>query len=95
VCLTGLVILLAGAVGLVRTDVHDHQAYGLASVGLFVQVVACVLAHLMTVAALDTSTGTYAAYMWWKGGGGDGTRRRLRSIGRLFSGTRRTAPASA
>ena len=32
------------------------------------------------------------AYFWWHRGGGDGTRRRLRSLRRKFSGVRRTAP---
>lgn len=32
--------------------------------------------------------------VWWHGGGGDGTRRRLRALRRLFRGVRRTAPAA-
>lgn len=34
------------------------------------------------------------AWLWWKGGGGDGTRRRLRSLARVFRGVRRTAPTT-
>jgi hypothetical protein len=33
------------------------------------------------------------AWVWWNGGGGDGTKRRLRSAARVFRGVRRTAPA--
>lgn len=34
-------------------------------------------------------------YGWWRGGGGDGTRRRLRHLRRHFQGVRRTAPTLA
>jgi hypothetical protein len=36
----------------------------------------------------------FAAWMWWKSGGGDGTKRRLKSWARKFRGVRRTAPAA-
>jgi hypothetical protein len=35
------------------------------------------------------------AWSWWNGGGGDGTRRRLKSWARRFHGVRRTAPSHA
>ena len=31
-------------------------------------------------------------WLWWHSGGGDGTRRRLRSLAGRFQGVRRTAP---
>jgi hypothetical protein len=34
-------------------------------------------------------------WLWWKSGGGDDTKRRLRKLGRAFAGVRRTAPAAA
>lgn len=34
----------------------------------------------------------YAAWRWWNSGGGDGTKRRLKSWARRFRGVRRTAP---
>lgn len=37
----------------------------------------------------------WMAWAWWHGGGGDGTRRRLKSWARRFQGVRRTAPAGA
>lgn len=36
----------------------------------------------------------YNLHAWWKGGGDDDTKRRLRKLGRSFTGTRRTAPAA-
>lgn len=35
------------------------------------------------------------AWLWWHSGGGDGTRRRIRSWARRFHGVRRTAPQGA
>lgn len=35
------------------------------------------------------------AWLWWHSGGGDGTRRRIKSWARRFHGVRRTAPQGA
>lgn len=43
-------------------------------------------------ASLSAGCTALCAYLWWRDGGGDGTRRRLRSLRRKFSGVRRTAP---
>lgn len=48
--------------------------------------------HLMF--AFNGSMCLGCAWTWWKGGGGDGTRRRLRSLARVFRGVRRTAPVT-
>lgn len=40
------------------------------------------------ICAVFTAVG---AWKWWNSGGGDGTRRRLRSWASRFQGTRRTA----
>ncbi len=37
----------------------------------------------------------WMAWAWWHSGGGDGTRRRLKSWARRFQGVRRTAPQGA
>lgn len=34
-----------------------------------------------------------SAWAWWRHGGGDGTKRRLRALRKRFAGVRRTAPA--
>ncbi len=45
-------------------------------------------------AGLNGAVCVWCAWAWWHGGGGDGTRRRLRSLGRAFRGVRRTAPSA-
>lgn len=44
--------------------------------------------------SISTALAARGAYDWWKGGGGDGTKRRLRGFGRAFTPVRRTASAA-
>jgi hypothetical protein len=37
----------------------------------------------------------YLAWRWWRSGGGDDTKRRLRSAARAFTPVRRSAPVAA
>ena len=46
------------------------------------------------MACFASAVCAYAAWLWWKSGGGDGTKRRLKSWVRKFSGVRRTAPVA-
>jgi hypothetical protein len=46
------------------------------------------------MACFASAVCAYAAWMWWKFGGGDGTKRRLKSWARKFRGVRRTAPVA-
>lgn len=41
------------------------------------------------------AAGLICLYGWWKNGGGDDTKRRLRKLRKKFQPTRRTAPQSA
>ncbi|MGC5239035.1 hypothetical protein ACPXCH_04555 [Streptomyces albogriseolus] len=47
------------------------------------------------IAALNSATLALTLWLWWNSGGGDGTRRRLRSWRRRFEGVRRTAPVAS
>jgi hypothetical protein len=44
---------------------------------------------------LHAGIAAWSAWAWWHGGGGDGTKRRLKSWARRFQGVRRTAPSAA
>lgn len=44
-------------------------------------------------AYFSAGTCAFALWMWWKGGGGDKTKRRLKSLASKFQPVRRTAPA--
>ncbi|MFF4205721.1 hypothetical protein ACFYZ8_34295 [Streptomyces sp. NPDC001668] len=69
--------------------------YGLAAIGTFSQMAAMVFARADAGAALSAAFTAYYLNRWWHGGGGTGTRRRLRDLRERFFGTRRTAPAAA
>lgn len=44
---------------------------------------------------LNAGVAAWCAWDWWKGGGGDDTKRRLKRWASRFQGVRRTAPAGA
>lgn len=45
--------------------------------------------------ALPAAMCAYCLWLWWRNGGGDGTKRRLRELREKFTPARRTAPAAA
>lgn len=55
-------------------------------------VSACADDHV--VAGVHAATTALDAWLWWRGGGGDGTRW-LRALRRPFAGVRRTAAAAS
>jgi membrane protein implicated in regulation of membrane protease activity len=71
------------------------QANGLIALGCIPAVAAAALGGATTVASVFAAMGAVNAWLWWNGGGGDGTRRRLRRWARRFQGVRRTAPQGA
>jgi hypothetical protein len=46
------------------------------------------------IAGVHAALAAIQAWLWWNSGGGNGTRRRLKTLKRRFIGTRRT-PAHA
>lgn len=44
---------------------------------------------------INAAACAFYLWLWWNAGGGDDTKRRLRKLGRAFTGVRRTAPAAA
>lgn len=55
----------------------------------------CAVQDWHVAASIGASSTALSAWLWWHGGGGDGTRRRLKSWARRFQGVRRTAPQGA
>jgi hypothetical protein len=60
-----------------------------------VAMVAYAFFEWTLVGYLNAASTALHAWAWWHGGGGDGTRRRLKKWGRRFQGVRRTAPTTA
>lgn len=72
---------------------RSRTGYGL----LTLAYMALGASHLIEgdrTAVVDAGLAAGCAWAWWKHGGGDGTRRRLRRAARAFRGVRRTAPAA-
>jgi hypothetical protein len=75
--------------------ISHPQASGIIALGSIPFVAAFALDGATAVASAFAALGALNAWGWWHGGGGDGTRRRLRSWARRFQGVRRTAPQGA
>lgn len=72
-----------------------YRASGIVALGSVPVIAAYALDGQTAVASFFAAMGALNAWIWWKGGGGDGTRRRLKSWARRFQGVRRTAPQGA
>jgi type II secretory pathway pseudopilin PulG len=46
------------------------------------------------LASVNAASCAVCLWTWWHRGGGDGTKRRIRSLRRRFTGVRRTAPVA-
>lgn len=90
-----LALLVVGLAGSVVHRIQFHTASGLYALAMVLQGVAAIREGDHLWALFDAALCGYFAYGWWHGGGGDGTRRRLRGLARRFQGVRRTAPGGA
>lgn len=96
-----LAILLAACLSLVGTVVarargiiSSRTFYALVASTNCVGLIVSVAVHNQITASINAASTAIAAYMWWRDGGGDDTKRRLRRWARKFHGVRRTAPAT-
>jgi hypothetical protein len=79
----GLVYLFANRIQLQRA------CYALGGVSFYI---GDALAHDALGQIWQAAYTAFWAWQWWKGGGGDGTKRRLKKWARKFTPMRRTAP---
>ncbi|MEL3944836.1 hypothetical protein [Streptomyces sp. LNU-CPARS28] len=91
----GAGLSVIGIIGLFTTVLANHHACGIIAVANALYAVENIREGDHLWAVFDTAVCAYFAWCWWHGGGGDGTRRRLRSWARRFRGVRRTAPAGS
>lgn len=57
--------------------------------------VLCAVIRWHQVMYMNVAGAAWFGWLWWHSGGGDGTRRRLKSWAGRFQGIRRTAPSAA
>lgn len=78
------------------TDVPAKTRWRYLMLGMGCDSAHDILQHRSTFnVCFDAAVFAWCAYMWWKSGGGDDTKRRLRKLKKLFEPTRRTAPVMA
>ncbi|MCC9686926.1 hypothetical protein [Streptomyces sp. MNU103] len=93
--LVGYLLVLAGVAALYLDVGPRHWCEAVSAAGWAV-LSACASRRGDTLAAaLAAAAFALDVYRWWKGGGGSGTRRRLRALAARFRGVRRTAPTTA
>lgn len=89
----GVAILVCAGAAFWSGRLKFHQFQGLCALANFAFAIDGVTTHFSVVASINAASGAVSAYLWWKGGGGDETKRRLRKLRRSFTGSRRTAPS--
>ncbi|WP_326804911.1 hypothetical protein OIE49_29440 [Streptomyces sp. NBC_01788] len=88
--------LLACAVaGRLTGRIAPHTTAGLAGLANSLISIQSIREGLWLTGLFNGAVCAFCLYVWWHGGGGDGTRRRLRQLRRSFKAVRRTAPTSA
>lgn len=92
-CSTGVAVTVMGfAVG-VLGYLPRWRASGWCAVGYVLHLTGLGLEDAgLVYRVIDMILGAGFAVHWWHGGGGDGTRRRLRRAAEMFRPVRRTAP---
>jgi hypothetical protein len=87
--------LFAGTLTFFATGrISQRTFYALTAVSNGVEVICSVARHLHGAAGFEAALAAMCMWLWWQDGGGDDTKRRLRSWARKFHGVRRTAPAT-
>jgi hypothetical protein len=90
---------IAGIVALFAVDLvlfvllPRRQADGWCAVAAGVLAAAYGLLGCVFLNRYCTAYCAVSAWAWWRHGGGDGTKRRLRALAARFRGVRRTAPS--
>lgn len=92
---TGCSLFAAGFAAHAMGRLGKHALNGLFVAANSFNLVASVLMHNRVTGGICAGSLALSAWVWWNGGGGDATKRRLRKWARKFTGVRRTAPAGA
>lgn len=76
--------------------ISEKTYWGICSLANAAGVVVEIAFHRNhTRICIDAAFTALFIWLWWKSGGGDDTKRRLRSLMKTFEPTRRTAPVHA
>lgn len=93
IAMAGLALIVVGAVALALHRIPEHGFWGIMCLSQVVVGASGFLTGNTLAASISSAAAAYTGWKWWTGGGGDQTKRRLRSLTNRFRGVRRTAPA--
>ena len=93
--MAAIALTAVGIAGLVTGRLATHHIDGILAVANGLFSIAAISRGSLGWAVFSGAACAVGAYRWWHGGGGDGTRRRLREAVRGFAAVRRTAPQTA
>jgi hypothetical protein len=91
----GLGMLCIAVAGLTTRRLTGCVCNGLLAISNTLMGVSNALMGHTAWLCVNAAAAAMSAWGWWHSGGGDGTRRRLKSWARRFQGVRRTAPQAA
>lgn len=86
-------ILLASLAAFLLGRIDWRTVHGGSAAANALVLLGNVIDGSTTLASFSAALMALSLWQWWNGGGGDGTKRRLRSWARQFRPVRRTAPA--
>lgn len=73
----------------------NRSSPALMALGSALNLPESVLHHSTVYTAMNVAVMIWYGMDWWRNGGGDGTKRRLKKVAKKFEGVRRTAPQGA
>ncbi|QBJ94474.1 hypothetical protein D0Z67_29335 (plasmid) [Streptomyces seoulensis] len=91
----GIAVVVCGLASLFTRRLPLHKINGLMCLANSVIALGGVVDGSPVSASMSAGFAAVSGWLWWKGGGGDDTKRRLRTWARRFQGVRRTAPSAA
>ncbi|KOU37649.1 hypothetical protein [Streptomyces sp. WM6378] len=86
---------LCALTGALTGHLAARHFYALLTLALLIRGIADFLQGNPLHTATDAALTAYYVWRWWKNGGGDDTKRRLRRLARRFTPTPRTPPTTA
>ncbi|MER5302239.1 hypothetical protein ABT039_22650 [Streptomyces lasiicapitis] len=95
VTMTGLALIVCSIAALLTGRLAPHRVFGLQALGYLLIASAAAAAGDISGCTICACLGLGCAWVWWKNGGDDDTKRGRRRLRRAFTPVRRTAPASA
>ncbi|MFE9559087.1 hypothetical protein ACFYMW_39100 [Streptomyces sp. NPDC006692] len=88
-------LALCAVTGALAGRLAQRPFYALLALAALIMAIRSIHRGNPPSAAVDAALTAYYAWRWWKSGGGDDTKRRLRGLARRFTPVRRTAPSTA